>query len=983
MEQLTAKQRRQVKKMSDDRLRDKLLEVGYAKEDVLAWGRGELLNKYAELVFKGSKPEEAVEEVAETATRATVVAVDSQIELQKLALEKQRLDDAKEEKRRADELERQRIDVDRQRLAAEMDLEKQKFQADRELEKQKLERADEFQKQKLELERQQLEYEKAKVEYDHQKWLAEQKRNTEDIQRQEQKERKEENWKNDRASRAKKYADAIRGSISPMGPDSLDALIFFKRVEQLFHSYEIPVEFQANIIIPFLNAKAKAVHSKLSPEVMVNYDEVKTAILRELKLSPNVYLERFNTCHKKQDETYVCFASRLRTLLDFYLESRSVTKFDELCNLLISDRIKSTLSDVCLKYILSVESGKPKDDMNWLSVQELSDSVDRFVASKGELAKPRAQFLGQNLSNRDIRNDNVGAQGVKGDNKRFGQNVSTPKHVVGEQKTSGPHFQTPVKSVICYECQRPGHIRSNCPKLKSLAAKRIAVLRSNADMPQSAASSGSSRPVVAGEKIGGTQCVGTGRPGSVTNTRSVGTSVSCDDVGEVNHVAVRTPFADKGVTECDRNISKHVIETYDTLIASDVPHHLSSLEYINVRVRRDENDSDGLIVAGLCDNGSQISVIKADLLQGFNPDIKGKIRLQPFFGTSVETPWVKLSVLPAEISSQGEQVEPVTIECAIVDNLNEDLILPANITNRLMQLKTNAVKVRDDDDDDDKEDADDHDDKGDVDDNDNDDCDVNDHKTRSNGIDVVNTFELTRDIDSVDNVGEFVADDNASDSNADVNNNESNIPIQQYVAEQKDDLSLKGCRKNAELDRAGFTLLNGLVYRKQKILGEIVLQLLVPSSRRKHVMELAHDICGGHQSLKRTKQRIELTFYWPTLNQDVKEYVKTCRICQLKKRKTTLDRVPITPIPRCDMVFDHMFLDCAGPFISGEGTKPKYNYALIAIDSYSRFPFAVPLRTMHAKSVCDALLQIWSFVGVCSSISTDLGTNFTSQLTRE
>ena len=82
-----------------------------------------------------------------------------------------------------------------------------------------------------------------------------------------------------------------------MGPDSLDALIFFKRVQQLFQAYEVSVEFQANIIIPFLNVKAKAVHSKLSPEVMTKYEEVKMAILHELKLSPNVYVKRFNSCN--------------------------------------------------------------------------------------------------------------------------------------------------------------------------------------------------------------------------------------------------------------------------------------------------------------------------------------------------------------------------------------------------------------------------------------------------------------------------------------------------------------------------------------------------------------------------------------------------------------------------------------------------------------------------------------------------------------
>jgi len=65
----------------------------------------------------------------------------------------------------------------------------------------------------------------------------------------------------------------------------------------------------------------------------------------------------------------------------------------------------------------------------------------------------------------------------------------------------------------------------------------------------------------------------------------------------------------------------------------------------------------------------------------------------------------------------------------------------------------------------------------------------------------------------------------------------------------------------------------------------------------------------------------------------------------------------------------------------GEGTKP--NYAFIAVDSFSRFPFCVPLKSLHAKAVCEALLSIWQFTGVCSHLSTDLASNFVSQLTQQ
>ena len=41
------------------------------------------------------------------------------------------------------------------------------------------------------------------------------------------------------------------------------------------------------------------------------------------------------------------------------------------------------------------------------------------------------------------------------------------------------------------------------------------------------------------------------------------------------------------------------------------------------------------------------------------------------------------------------------------------------------------------------------------------------------------------------------------------------------------------------------------------------------------------------------------------------------------------------------------------------------------------------MRSLTAKNVCDALLELWQFTGCCSHISSDLGTNFTAQVTQE
>jgi len=130
------------------------------------------------------------------------------------------------------------------------------------------------------------------------------------------------------------------------------------------------------------------------------------------------------------------------------------------------------------------------------------------------------------------------------------------------------------------------------------------------------------------------------------------------------------------------------------------------------------------------------------------------------------------------------------------------------------------------------------------------------------------------------------------------------------IAEQKNDPSLSGCRKLAEKLRRGFMVKGGVLYKRERWYGQEFQQLVVPSTRKKHILTMGHDTVGGHMSAKRTEQRISLSFWWPGLAKECTEYVQTCTVCQKKAHITYRDRVPIKAIPRADRIFDHWFVDC-------------------------------------------------------------------------
>jgi len=132
--------------------------------------------------------------------------------------------------------------------------------------------------------------------------------------------------------------------------------------------------------------------------------------------------------------------------------------------------------------------------------------------------------------------------------------------------------------------------------------------------------------------------------------------------------------------------------------------------------------------------------------------------------------------------------------------------------------------------------------------------------------------------ESVDCDRDVLSDNVGDDNESDVGITHSEIltddtaSTQQVAEEQQSDDTLKGCFKLARAGKGGFEIHDNLLYQRKTVAGDSFLQLVVPVSRRKHVLELGHDVFGGHMALQRTKQRIELTFYWPTLLEDCREY---------------------------------------------------------------------------------------------------------------
>jgi len=163
-----------------------------------------------------------------------------------------------------------------------------------------------------------------------------------------------------------------------MPSDAADLPALFENAERIFGEIRAPETLRAQLLLPYLSDKARTLVSKMDQTRASSYKEVKALILREYKMTPLAYHNKYQTATKQADETYVMFVSRLKTLLGYYVASRHVTTFDKLISLLVADHAKSMLSPDCLNHVLTVEN---MIDHGWLAHDKLAETVDGYVAN--------------------------------------------------------------------------------------------------------------------------------------------------------------------------------------------------------------------------------------------------------------------------------------------------------------------------------------------------------------------------------------------------------------------------------------------------------------------------------------------------------------------------------------------------------------------------------------------------------------------------
>ena len=195
------------------------------------------------------------------------------------------------------------------------------------------------------------------------------------------------------------------------------------------------------------------------------------------------------------------------------------------------------------------------------------------------------------------------------------------------------------------------------------------------------------------------------------------------------------------------------------------------------------------------------------------------------------------------------------------------------------------------------------------------------------------------------------------------------------IDEQKADPSLKSCWSLMQHGKGKFCYQDDILMRREKLLGQNFTQLVLPQSRCEKVFEFGHKY-AGHVSPKKKLQRIKLNFWWPSIKRDVCH----CEICQLRARKTCWDRVPIQATVRQEIPSSHWYCDVAGPMSS---EKIDFPYSVLLLDSMTRYPAAIAIRSPTVKNICDCLIKHWVYFGITRYVTLDNATCNVAKLTQE
>lgn len=184
--------------------------------------------------------------------------------------------------------------------------------------------------------------------------------------------------------------------------------------------------------------------------------------------------------------------------------------------------------------------------------------------------------------------------------------------------------------------------------------------------------------------------------------------------------------------------------------------------------------------------------------------------------------------------------------------------------------------------------------------------------------------------------------------------------------------------KKSRSGHPGLQLSGRHLYRKDR---DGSWKMLVPESLRPQILEENHaSTLAGHMGFRKTLRKIRDFYSWPNLRKDVNDFVRRCRVCQRYKVEQAKPAGLMRPH---EMVRPWTIVasDIIGPLPKSlKGNR----YLLVFLDTATRWPIAIPLRSVKAVHVANLMrTEVINHWGCPDMVLTDNGPQYVSRVLKK
>ena len=179
-----------------------------------------------------------------------------------------------------------------------------------------------------------------------------------------------------------------------------------------------------------------------------------------------------------------------------------------------------------------------------------------------------------------------------------------------------------------------------------------------------------------------------------------------------------------------------------------------------------------------------------------------------------------------------------------------------------------------------------------------------------------------------------------------------------------------GAVKTWELDASGLLRRRGAIYVPNE-----------PALKEELLQANHDDPTGGHFGAGKTLEILQRKYFWQSMRKDVKDYVRTCPVCQRTKVKRHLPYGALSSFPLPSKPWQEITMDFITGLPPSRFRGKVYDSILVIIDRYTKMARYIPTtKEVSAPELAELFVHhIIKDFGTPAGITSDRGSVFTSK----